>query len=73
MEEFWEGPYFNQPYFRGPWTWLCSFMFAMAFSFLVIPPLCCWVVPYLEKMGMDFLIAIIFVVIFGHILLTFFA
>lgn len=48
-------------------------MFAMATNVLVIPPLCCWIVPYLEKMGMDFFIAMIFVVIFGFILLTFLA
>ena len=37
MDEFWEGPYFNQPYFRGPWTWLCSVGMASISSFSVLP------------------------------------
>ncbi len=65
MQEFMEGPYFHQEYFRGPWTWGCSWRAAILLSLLI--PLSGATIPLFlqENFGMDFVIAIIFVCAWG--------
>ena len=65
MEEFMEGPYFHQRYFRGPWTWLASLKLALLSELLFIP-LLDPMTSFLENIfGMEWGIAFIFSCVLG--------
>ena len=65
MQEFMEGPYFHQEYFRGPWTWACSWGLGSLLFMLVIPLLGGIASFFEDNFGMDFAIAVIFVCVWG--------